>query len=39
MDLVQLRWMQIRSFEMQQATERENVELRKELIDLRFGHA
>lgn len=35
MDLIQLRWMQVRTFEMQQATERENIDLRKELADLR----
>ena len=35
MDLIQLRWMQVRTFEMQQATDRENIDLRKELADLR----
>jgi chromosome segregation ATPase len=34
MDLVQFRWLQIRAFESLQATEQENIELRKQISQL-----
>lgn len=35
MDLVQLRWQQIRSLESQQATETENLSLRRSVVELK----